>query len=156
MDSVLRAVVIYAFLLVVFRLAGRRTLNQITTFDLVLLLIISEAVSSALGGQDHSLTNAFLLVLTLVLTDIGLSLAKQRWPTLDRWLSGVPLVIVEDGRPLRQLMEKARVDDGDVMERARLQQGLERMDQIKYAVLERDGEITIIPKREADAPGTRS
>jgi uncharacterized membrane protein YcaP (DUF421 family) len=152
MESVVRAAVIYAFLLVVLRLAGRRTLNQMTAFDVVLLLIIGEAASQALLGEDYSLTNAFLVIMTLVLADVGLSLLKQRWPRADRLVEGTPLVIVADGRPLRELMERARVDEADVMEKARMMRGLERMDQIKYAVLERGGEISISPKPEAMAP----
>ncbi|MFX4689755.1 hypothetical protein ABTB16_20325, partial [Acinetobacter baumannii] len=70
MDSVLRALVVYAFLLIVFRIAGKRTLAQATNFELVLLLIISETVQEALVDQDHSVTNAFLLVVTLVGTSL--------------------------------------------------------------------------------------
>jgi uncharacterized membrane protein YcaP (DUF421 family) len=148
-ESVIRALVIYFFLVLVLRLAGRRTLDQMTAFDLVLMLIISEAASQALGGGDTSLTNAFVLITTLILTDVVLSLCKQRWKTLDRIMDGVPLVIVENGRPIRDLMERARVDEEDVLMKARELQGLERMDQIKFAVLERSGEISIIPKEKA-------
>jgi len=145
-DSVLRAAVIYLFLVVVLRLAGRRTLSEITTFDLVLLLIISEATQQALLGEDHSMTNAFLVILTLVAIDIGLSLLKQRSRALEKWLDGLPTVIVEDGVPLHSVMTRARVDEADVLAAARQLQGLERMDQIKYAVLEPSGGITVIPK----------
>lgn len=146
MDSVLRGVAIYTFLLLIFRIAGRRTLGQMTNFDFVLLLIISEATQQAMLGNDFSLTNAFLVILTLVSLDIGLSLWKQRSPQLDKLLGGVPLVIVEDGKPLKDRMHKARVDESDILAAARTSQGLERMDQIKYAVLEPSGGISIIPK----------
>lgn len=151
-ESVIRAAVIYAFLLVIFRVNGKRALAQITTFDLVLLLIISEVVQQALLGNDNSITNAFLLVATLVGIDIGLSVWKQRSPTVAKLLDDVPLVIVEDGRPLRDRMDRCRVDDGDVLAAARQQRGLERMDQVKYAVLERSGGITVIAK-EPSAQG---
>jgi len=146
-DSVLRAAAIYAFLLVVFRLSGKRSLSQITTFDFVLLLIISEATQQALLGDDFSVTNAFVVILSLIGLDIGLSLLKQRFPRLDRWIDDVPLLIVEDGRPIKERMEKARIDESDVLTSARALQGLEWMDQIKYAVLERSGGISIIPKQ---------
>ena len=148
MDSVLRAVAVFLFLMVLFRVAGRRTLSEMTNFDLVLLLIVSEATQNAMIGEDFSLTNAFLVILTLIGLDIGLSLFKRRMPRVDRWLEGVPTVIVEDGRPLKDLMERARIDESDVLATARELQGLERMDQIKYAVLERSGGISIIPKDE--------
>lgn len=146
MGSVIRAVAIYFFLLLIFRIAGRRSLGQLTTFDFVLLLIISEATQNALISNDYSITNSFLVIVTLVFMDIVLSLWKQRSPQIEKFLDGVPLVIVEEGRPLKERMAKARVDENDVLTAARELQGLERMEQIKYAVLERSGVISIIPK----------
>lgn len=146
MESIVRALAVYLFLLLVMRLSGKRTLAQITVFDLVLLLVISEAVQNAMVGENYSLTNAFVLVLTLVGADIALSLLKQRSRWVARLIDDVPLVIVEDGRLLEDRMRRSRVDAEDVMEAARELQGLERMEQIKYAVLERSGTITIIPK----------
>ena len=151
MDSVVRAFAMYVFLLLIFRIAGKRTLSESTTFDIVLLLIISEATQQALLGNDFSITNAFLVILTLVGIDIIVSLWKQRSPQLGKLLDGVPLVIVENGRPLKDRMDKVRVDEQDVLEMARKLQGLERMDQIKYAVLERSGGISIIPKQNGEA-----
>ena len=147
MDSVMRAVAVYVFLLVLFRVAGKRSLAEITSFDFVLLLVFSEAIQQALIDDDNSLTNGFLVILTLVTMNIGLSLWKLRSPRLDRLLDDVPLIVVEDGRPLKDRMNKARVDETDVVQAARQLQGLERMDQIKYAVLERSGGISIIPKQ---------
>lgn len=148
MGAVLRAVAVYLFLFILFRLAGKRSLAQITTFDFILLLIISEATQNAMIGNDYSLTNGFLVIMTLVGIDIALSLCKQRSPQIEKFLDGVPLVIVEEGRPLKERMAKARVDEDDILTAARELQGLERMDQIKYAVLERSGGISIIPKQE--------
>ncbi|MEH2243844.1 DUF421 domain-containing protein [Nostoc sp.] len=148
MGAVLRAVAVYLFLFILFRLAGKRSLAQITTFDFILLLIISEATQNAMIGNDYSLTNGFLVIMTLVGIDIALSLCKQRSPQIEKFLDGVPLVIVEEGRPLKDRMAKARVDEDDILTAARELQGLERMDQIKYAVLERSGGISIIPKQE--------
>lgn len=78
MESVLRAAAMYVGLLIIMRIAGKRSLAQITTFDFVLLLIISEATQNAMLGQDFSLTNAFIVIITLVTLDIGLSLLKRR------------------------------------------------------------------------------
>jgi uncharacterized membrane protein YcaP (DUF421 family) len=146
MDSVLRAAAIYIILLVIFRISGKRSLAQITTFDFVLLLVIGEATQQALLGDDFSLTNAFMVIVTLVGMDIGLSLLKQHSQVLEQWMDDVPLVIVDDGRPLKERMDKARIDEMDILTAARELQGLERMDQIKYAVLERSGGISVIPK----------
>ena len=147
MDSVMRAVAVYVFLLVLFRVAGKRSLAEITSFDFVLLLVFSEAIQQALIDDDNSLTNGFLVILTLVTMNIGLTLWKQRSPRLDRLLDDVPLIVVEDGRPLKDRMDKARIDETDVMQAARQLQGLERMDQITYAVLERSGGLSIISKQ---------
>ncbi len=149
MDAVLRGLAVYIFLLIVFRIAGKRSVAEVTTFDFILILIIAEATQQALLGQDYSITNAFLLIITLLGADILMSLIKQRSPQAEKWLDGVPLVIVENGHPLHDRMDKARVDESDILTAARERLGLERMDQIKYAVLERSGGISIIPKRAA-------
>ena len=144
--AILRAVAIYAFLHLLFRISGRRTLSQITTFDLVLLLIIGEATQQALLGDDFSVTNAFLVITALIGVDIALSLLKERFPSLGKAIDGMPMIIVENGHPLRERMRRARVDENDILESARQLQGLERIDQIKYAVLEFSGTISIIHK----------
>jgi uncharacterized membrane protein YcaP (DUF421 family) len=148
-ESVVRAFVTYAVLLLIFRVSGKRSLAQITAFDFILLLIISEAIQGALNENDYSLTNAVLVVTTLIGLDVALSFLKQRFRLLDRWLDDMPLVLVEDGTPLLDRMRRVRVDVDDVLAAGRELQGLERMDQIKYAVLERNGGISIIPRHAA-------
>jgi uncharacterized membrane protein YcaP (DUF421 family) len=135
--------------LIIFRVSGKRSMAQITTFDFVLLLIISEATQQALLGDDFSLINAFVVIITLIGLDIALSLLKQRSPTFELLIDDTPLIIVEDGRPLKERMDKARIDESDILASARELQGLERMDQIKYAVLERSGGVSIIPKGQS-------
>jgi len=146
MESVLRAAAIYVFLLVLFRITGRRALSEITTFDFVLLLVIGEATQQALLGDDFSVINAFVVIGTLVLIDILLSLFKQRSPQVGRFLDGVPLIVVEYGKPLTQRLRKARLTEEDILEAARQSQGLERMEQIRFAVLEKNGQISVIPE----------
>ena len=148
MDAVLRAAAIYLFLLVVLRLSGRRTLSEISNFDFVLLLIIGEATQQALLGEDFSMTTAVLVILTLITLDIGMSLLKRQSGTAEKLIEGVPMIIVENGRPLHDRMSKARVDEKDVIEAARRLQGLERIDQIRFAVLEVNGGISVIPKEQ--------
>jgi len=147
MDAVLRSLVIYVFLLVVFRISGKRSLSQATTFDFVLLLVIGEATQQALLGEDFSMTNAFVVIVTLVGIDILLSLVKQRWQRVERPMEGTPVLLVENGKLLRDRLKKERVDESDIMSAARELQGLERLDQVRYAVLERNGGITIVPRQ---------
>jgi uncharacterized membrane protein YcaP (DUF421 family) len=147
MDSVLRGVAVYVFLLVVFRISGKRTLSSATTFDLVLLLIISETTQQAMiGDEDSSMTSAALLILTLVGIDILLSLVKRWIPVIDPIIDGTAVILVKDGELLADRMNRERVDADDILEAARLQMGLDRLEQIKLAVLERGGKISIVPQ----------
>lgn len=146
MESVIRALIVYFFLLIVFRIAGKRTLSEATTFDLVLLLIISETTQQAMVDNDHSMTNGGVLILTLVIADIGLSFLKQWVPALDPVLDGTAVLLIRNGQLLKERMNRERVDENDILEAARSQEGLEELSQIKHAVLERDGQISIVPK----------
>ena len=147
MDLVIRAVLVYAFLMFVMRASGKRQFSQMTSFDLILLLIISEAVQQALlGSQDFSLTAAVVVVTTLVSIDIVLSFVKQWSKRADIVLEGSPLLLLDDGKLLTENMKHERVDDGDILESARATHGIERLNQIRYAVLETNGSISIVPK----------
>lgn len=147
MDAVLRATVIYVALLVVFRIAGQRSIAQITTFDFVLLLVIGEATQQALLGEDFSVTYALVVIVTLVGIDILLSHAKMRWNALEKVLDGTPLVLVDDGKPIGDRLRRTRVDEADIMSAARVKHGLERMEDVRFAVLETNGDIAIVPRR---------
>jgi uncharacterized membrane protein YcaP (DUF421 family) len=147
MEAVIRGLCVYFFLLLVFRVSGKRTLSDASTFDLVLLLIISETTQQAMVGKDNSMTNAAVLILTLVGATVVMSFVKQWSPRTERWMEGVPLIVAKDGKLLQTEMNRERVDGYDVLEAARETQGLESIDQIKYAVLERGGQITIVPKK---------
>jgi uncharacterized membrane protein YcaP (DUF421 family) len=151
MDAVLRAIFVYVFLLLMFRLAGRRTLSEMTSFDFVLLLIISEATQNAMIGNDYSIINGVLVITTLVGLDVLFTNWKHRSAFIERWLDGLPMILVDNGRPLEELMDRARVDREDILAIARQSQGLERMDQIKYAVLEVGGGISIVPKNQGSS-----
>jgi len=146
MDSVLRAAAMYLALMVLFKIAGRRSLADLTTFDFVLLMIIGEATQQALLGDDFSLTNALMVIVTLIAIDVGLSLLKQRSQWVSRLIDGGPTVIVEDGRILKSRMRLARLVEADIMEAARSSQGIETLEQIKFAIIERNGKISVIAK----------
>lgn len=146
MESVIRGAAIYFVLLIALRLSGRRTVAQMTPFDLVLLLIIAETTQQALLGDDFSLINAALLIVVLFSLDIALSYVKQWAPSLGRIIDGTPTVLISDGKPDLRAFARARVSLEDVLTTARVEQGLERLDQIKSAVLEADGALSIIPQ----------
>ena len=148
MESILRAGVIYVFLLVVFRIAGKRSLAQITTFDFVLLLIIGEATQQALLGDDYSVVNACIVIATLILLEITLSHVAARFPAVDRAVEGLPLIVVDNGKLLNDRLRRERLDQSEILAAARELHGLERLEDIKYAVLERSGGITIVPRTQ--------
>jgi uncharacterized membrane protein YcaP (DUF421 family) len=152
MNTVLMSVAIYFLLLLLFRVAGKRAVSEITSFDFVLLLIISEATQQALVGTDTSLTTAAIVIATLVLCDIGLSLVKQRSRKVDILLEGLPLILVREGRPLEERMRMSRVEREDILRAARESQGLRAMEEIGLAILETNGAISIIPERADPSP----
>lgn len=146
MELIIRGAAVYLFLLILFRVLGKRSLSETTTFDFVLLLIIGEATQQALLGNDFSITSALLLIVVLIGIDLVFVKLKGKYKKLDRLLEGTPLILVDHGKPLDVRMKESNVDTEDILEAARLSHGLEQLDQIKYAVLERDGRISIIPE----------
>ena len=136
----------YLALMVLFKIAGRRSLAEVTTFDFVFLMMISEATQQALLGDDFSVTNSMVVIATLITLDVGLSLLKQRSGVVSRLIDGEPTIIVEDGKILRRRAQRARLAEADIMEAARSSQGIETLDEIKFAILERNGKISVIPR----------
>ena len=145
METVIRGAVVFIVLLVIIRLSGRRTLAQMTAFDLVLVLIVAETTQQALLGDDFSIANAVILIITLFTLDILMSYLKEHSPRAEKLLDGVPTVLISLGKPDARALKRARVDIEDVLESARSKHGVERLDQIKFAVHERGGDISIIP-----------
>lgn len=151
MDNVLRVVGMYVLLMIVLKIAGRRTLLEMTSFDFILLLIISEATQQALLGNDFSFTGAAITIITLITMDIVFGKMKERFPKIEMFIDGSPLLLVEYGRPLEKRMRKAGISVDDILSSARMNQGLERMDQIKFAILEKNGKIAIIPAEDQES-----
>jgi uncharacterized membrane protein YcaP (DUF421 family) len=146
MESILRGAATYLVIWVIFRLTGKRTLAQITTFDAVLLLIISETTQAALTDQDDSFTNSILLILTLIGLDVFLSCLKQRFEIVERVVDGFPIVIYRNGACDISSMRMERVDTQDLLHAARKKHGISALTDVECAVLEATGEITVIPK----------
>lgn len=146
-DTVMRAAAVYGFLLLVFRVAGRRTLAQVTTFDLILVLVIGDATQQAIIGNDFTVTTGLIAVSTLLLLDVSLARAKHRWPSIDAIVDGLPLPLIVDGRHDRQQMDSEGVSDDDLLAAAREAHGLPRLEEIDHAILEASGALSIVPKR---------
>jgi uncharacterized membrane protein YcaP (DUF421 family) len=152
---VLRALLVYGFVLLVMRLAGKRTLAEMSTFDLVVVLIISEAIQPAMTADDTRMTTAALLVLTILAADAVLGLVKDKSQVANRLLDDVPTVLIKDGKLRRQAMARERIDEDDILEAARENLGLHSLDQIRFALLERTGGISIIPWSTEPTPRAR-
>ena len=149
MDSVFRSAAVYLFVLVVFRISGKRSLSQITTFDFILLLIIGEATQQALLGDDFSIVNAWVVIASLVTLETVFSWMEGRWPRFGRVMGGLPVVVVEHGRLLEEQATHEGVTLSEILAAGREHHGLERLDQFKFAILERHGGITVVPTKDA-------
>ena len=149
MNPVLRSIAVFAVLWIVFRIAGRRTLAEITTFDFILLLIIGDAMQQALVGDDFSVTTAALVIMTLVLLDLLTGRLAIIGDGMRRFIESAPVIVIDKGKPLDDVMRREGVDLEEVMMAAREKHGLQTLDDIKYAIVERHGGISIVPADDA-------
>jgi uncharacterized membrane protein YcaP (DUF421 family) len=154
MDSVIKACIVYFVLWAIIRISGRRTLGEMSAFDFILFLIIGGSTQRAITGEDYSLTNALILVSTFVVIEIVLSLLDLRSPALRRVFEGTPTVLVENGQLMTYRLQRTRVTEDNILEAARRLHGLTRMEQIKFAILESTGKISIIPESDQSARNT--
>lgn len=144
METVIRIVVIYIFLMVALRLMGKREFGELAPFDFVVLLLIPEMFSQAMVREDFSLTNALIAVSTLLTLVFMTSLLNFRFKAFGRAIAGVPAVLVRHGCLVPETLQKERVPPGEVLD-AMHAAGLHRMEEVRWAILETDGRITIIP-----------
>jgi uncharacterized membrane protein YcaP (DUF421 family) len=144
MPAVYRAIFGYCFLVLVVRAVGRRPGKQITPVDFVLIFFAGGVTLTAMVGSDRSFSNAICIISTIAVTHFVLAWCRQRWKRVGLLIDGTPLVLLRNGEWQIDTMRRMRIQDDDVMAMAR-DKGLERLDQIAYAILERNGEICIIP-----------
>jgi uncharacterized membrane protein YcaP (DUF421 family) len=142
---VVRTVVVYVGVLVVLRLAGKRELGQMTVFDLVLILLIANAVQNAMVGPDSSLQGGLVAAVVLVVCNLGVAVVRLRGGVWGRLIEGVPTVLIMDGRFVEPHMRRERLDTEDV-ERILREHGVTSVSDVKMAVLETDGSISIVPE----------
>ena len=144
MDVVLHTVGMYLILLLLLALFGKRSLADVTIFDFVILLLVAQVGGEVLLGEQ-SITAATLSVMTLLAMSWVLDVAVFRSKRLDVLVNDSPTLLVEHGRMIPDRARDFQIDEDDILQAARSSQGLERLDQVKYDVLERDGQISIIP-----------
>jgi uncharacterized membrane protein YcaP (DUF421 family) len=145
MDIVLRAVVVFAFLMVLTRVIGRRELSSLQPFDLILLIVLGDAVQQGLTQDDYSLTGALLAVGTIALCQVLVSYVSYRFPRTRKVIEGIPIIVIQDGKPIDDNLKRERLDLDDVAEAAR-QEGIAQLTDVQWAVLETTGKISFIKK----------
>ena len=143
--SVLRAVFGYFFLVFIVRIVGRRPGKQLTPFEFILIFFLGGLMLTAIVADEASLVNAFCQIIAIASAHYCLTVARSRSDTIAKLLDGTPLILMEAGHWRMETMRLMRLQDDDVMERAR-DQCLKSLAEIETAVLERNGEISILPK----------
>ncbi|HYY32547.1 MAG TPA: YetF domain-containing protein [Gaiellaceae bacterium] len=145
MDIVLRATVIFVFVLVLMRMLGRRELSSLEPFDLIILVVIGDLVQQGVTQNDWSVTGALLAVGTIGVLTVVVSWLSWRFPILRPALEGRPVVLLEDGKPIEGNLSRERITVEELAAQARGQQ-IDSLDQIKWAVLETNGRVSFIAK----------
>jgi len=142
-EFVLRAVVVYAVVLVLVRLSGKRTVGQFTPFDLLLVVLLGNAVQNSLIGEDSSLAGGLILASTLLALNWGVGFVTARNPRLDRIVEGEPVVLARNGQVLWRVLRRENVSRAD-FESAKRKSDCDDDARIAIAVLETNGAITVI------------
>ena len=143
MDLVLRAAFVFAFMLLLTRIIGKRELSSLQPFDLILLIVLGDALQQGLTQDDYSLTGAVLVVGTIAVLQVCVSWIGYRFPRSRPVLEGEPVVIVQDGNVIERNLNRERLTVEEIHEAARKQQ-IAHLAEIRFAVLETDGEISFI------------
>src|SRR5204863_4861538 len=147
-DLVLRAIVLFFFMYVLTRIVGRRELASLEPFDLILLIVLGDAIQQGLTQDDYSVTGAVLVIGTLALLQVFTSYGSFKFPRLRPVLEGEPVIIVENGQPIEKNLRRERLTVEEIAAQARIQQ-IESLNDVKWAVLETSGQISFIKKGEA-------
>ena len=145
MDIVLRATLAFLFILLLTRIVGRRELNTLEPFDLILLVTIGDLVQQGVTQNDFSVTGLFLAAGTIAVLTIAFSWLPWRFQVLRPMLEGQPVILIEDGKVIERNLKRNRLTQEEIAAEARGQQ-IESFDDVRWAVLETNGNISFIKK----------
>ena len=145
MDIALRAVFLYAFVVFLMRVTGRRELSTLSAVDLVLLIILGDAIQQGLTQDDYSVTGAVIAVSTVAALQVGASYVSFRSRRARRVLEGEPIVIIEDGKLIERNMKRERLTEDEIAEEMRTQQ-IASVEDVEWGILESSGNMSFIPK----------
>ena len=146
-EFILRAGVVYLLLLTMIRMTGKRTVGQFTPFDLIVVMLLSEAVSGSINGQDNSLPGGLLAAATLLVLDVLLAMATSRSRKVDAFVQGCPVLIARDGQIYQDVLRRERVPESDLHKA--LRDADCEIEDMRMAILEADGNINIIKQPKA-------
>ena len=148
MDIVLRSLFVFILLYVLMRVIGRRELSSLEPFDLILLVVLGDLVQQGVTQDDYSVTGIILAIGTIALLQLGVSFANYRFPKLRPLLDGEPIIVMQDGKPIERNMKRERVTIDDIAGAAR-QQNIAKLDDVQWAVLETNGQLSFIKKSDS-------
>ncbi|WP_306589472.1 DUF421 domain-containing protein [Geothrix sp. 21YS21S-4] len=144
-EFILRGVLVYGFLLLMLRLMGKREVGQMATFDLVLLLILSNAVQNSMNAGDNTVLGGFLLVGALMGLNVVVSWLTWRSKRVERVLEGGPRIVIHHGVINQSVLDSERITHHELMAAVR-RAGLADLEGVRVAILETNGQINVIPK----------
>jgi uncharacterized membrane protein YcaP (DUF421 family) len=147
MDLALRSIVVFFFVYLLMRVVGRRELSSLEPFDLILLIVLGDAVQQSLTQDDYSVTGAFIVVSTIALLQVLMSYLNFRVPRLRPLIDGEPIVVMQDGKVIEENARRERLTREDIAEAARVQQ-IASLDDVQWAVLETSGQLSFIEKQK--------
>jgi uncharacterized membrane protein YcaP (DUF421 family) len=143
-DVALRTAIVYVFLVVAIRISGKREVGQMSVLELVVILIMSDAVQNSMVGENVSIWGGLVAVTILLTLDFALRAVSLRWPRVRKAIQGEPRLLVRDGKILEGALHQEDISRDEVAAAVRAH-GIERIDQVALAVLETDGSISVIP-----------
>ncbi|HSI11074.1 MAG TPA: YetF domain-containing protein [Chthoniobacter sp.] len=143
---IVRAAIVYFMVLVFIRVSGKRQVGQMTPFDLVLLLLISNAVQNSMNGGDNSITAGFILAGTLILVDVGLGLATRRSRKLEKIVDGEAEILIHNGKLRPGALERAGLTQHELMAALR-ESDCAKVGEVHTAILETNGRITVLTRK---------
>jgi uncharacterized membrane protein YcaP (DUF421 family) len=149
MDLAVRAVVIYFFIYLLTRVVGRRELSSLGPFDIILLVVIGDAVQQGMTQDDYSVTGALIVVTVIAVLQVSMSYLSFRFRRLRTVLEGEPIVIIQDGKPIERNLKRERLAIEEVMEQARTSAQIADLDEIQFAIFENSGAISFIQKKSS-------
>ena len=144
---VLRAVIVYVVLLVMVRLSGKRSVGQFTPFDMILLILLGNAVQNGINGGDNSLTGAAIMATTLIALNYGVAFVTSRNRKVEKFVEGEPVVLARNGRLFEGVLRRELVSREDFRESLRMN-GVEDVSEVELALLETNGSISVVKKRD--------